>query len=63
MGGAFPCDFTEIVGAYGDVVICEYLLLCGGRSLRLKVTSCSSSTGVVAAGRCMAQTARRPPGV
>ncbi|MFD1662441.1 hypothetical protein ACFSL4_30770 [Streptomyces caeni] len=24
----------EIASTYGDVVICEYLLLCGGRSLR-----------------------------
>ncbi|GAA3834618.1 hypothetical protein GCM10022403_079260 [Streptomyces coacervatus] len=33
-GVRFPSDFVEIASRYGDVVICEYLLLCGGRSLR-----------------------------
>ena len=33
-GVTFPRDFVEIAGTYGDVVICEYLLLLGGRSLR-----------------------------
>ncbi|MFE2065273.1 hypothetical protein ACFXDH_23260 [Streptomyces sp. NPDC059467] len=33
-GVTFPRDFVEIAGSFGDVVVCEYLLLCGGRSLR-----------------------------
>jgi hypothetical protein len=33
-GVSFPRDFVEISGIYGDVVICEYLLFCGGRSIR-----------------------------
>ncbi|MEU4091289.1 hypothetical protein [Streptomyces sp. NPDC026673] len=29
-----PDDFAEIAGAYGDVVISEFILLCGSRSLQ-----------------------------
>jgi hypothetical protein len=36
-GVTFPLDFVEIAGMFGDVVICEHLLLCGGRSLRTRI--------------------------
>ncbi|MEU1481184.1 hypothetical protein ACFYZ8_44025 [Streptomyces sp. NPDC001668] len=32
-GVVFPPDFVSLAGAYGDTVICEYLLFCGAREL------------------------------
>jgi hypothetical protein len=33
-GVTFPRDYVEIAGAYGDVVISEFILLCGPRTLK-----------------------------
>ncbi|MGY4925645.1 hypothetical protein [Streptomyces sp. 900105755] len=33
-GVTFPRHFVGIAGSFGDVVVCEYLLLCGGPGLR-----------------------------